>query len=58
MTWLCRVGGDPSRLHRWLCRKHTVRNAGASRFPYEYLYRALGLTELTAVPADFPRAMA
>ena len=46
------------RLHRWLCRKHKVRNSGASRFPYEYLYDTLGLVELTAVPADFPRAMA
>lgn len=46
------------RLHRWLCRKHKVRNSGASRFPYEYLYDTLGLVELTAVPADFPRTMA
>lgn len=48
----------PRRLCRWLCRKHKVSNSGASRFPYEYLYDTLGLVELTAVPADFPRAMA
>ena len=48
----------PHRLCRWLCRKHKVRNSGANRFPYEYLYDTLGLVELSAVPADFPRAMA
>ncbi|MGH7690946.1 MAG: group II intron maturase-specific domain-containing protein, partial [Gemmatimonadaceae bacterium] len=47
----------PRRLRRWLCSKHKVRNSGASRFPYEYLHDTLGLVELTAVPADFPRAM-
>ena len=26
--------------------------------PYEYLYDTLGLVELTAMPADFPRTMA
>ena len=39
----------PRRLCWWLCRKHQVRNSGASRFPYEYLYDTLGLVELTAV---------
>jgi hypothetical protein len=48
----------PRRLCRWLCRKHKVRNSGASRFPYEYLHNTLGLVVLTTVPADFPRAMA
>ena len=39
----------PRRLCWWLCRKHKVRNSGASRFPYEYLYDTLGLVELIAV---------
>jgi group II intron reverse transcriptase/maturase len=39
----------PRRLCWWLCRKHKVRNSGASRLPYEYLYDTLGLVELIAV---------
>jgi group II intron reverse transcriptase/maturase len=36
----------PWRLRRWLCKKHKVHNSGATVFPYEYLYRTLGLVEL------------
>jgi RNA-directed DNA polymerase len=39
----------PRRLRRWLCDKHKVRNSGARRFPYEYLYATLGLVELIAL---------
>ena len=41
----------PRRLCRWLCKKHKVRNTGASRFSYEYLYGTLGLVELTTLRA-------
>jgi RNA-directed DNA polymerase len=39
------------RLCRWLCKKHKVRNSGASRFSYDYLYDTLGLVELTRLRA-------
>ncbi len=35
------------RLRRWLCKKHKVRTAGATSFPYEHLYDKLGLVELS-----------
>lgn len=36
----------PLRLRRWLCNKHKVGSRGATRYPYEYLYRTLGLVQL------------
>jgi RNA-directed DNA polymerase len=39
------------RLCRWLCKKHKVRNSGATPFPYEYLYGTLRLVELTTLRA-------
>ena len=34
------------RLHRWLCRKHKVRNTGWYRFTDQMVYRDLGLVRL------------
>ena len=34
------------RLHRWLCRKHKVRNTGWDRFTDQMVYRDLGLVRL------------
>jgi RNA-directed DNA polymerase len=36
----------PRRLRRWLCNKHKVSNTGTTRFPYEYLFKTLGLVSL------------
>jgi RNA-directed DNA polymerase len=41
----------PRRLCRWLCKKHQVRNTGATQFSYEYLYDTLGLVALTTLRA-------
>ena len=46
------------RLRRWLCDKHKVRNRGTSRYPDEYLYEKLGLTQLSARTRNFPWAKA
>ena len=43
-----------NRLRRWLCRKHKVRGQGYSRYPDRYLYRELGLYQLSAPAGDFP----
>ena len=34
------------RLHRWLCRKHKVKNTGWNRFTDQVVYRDLGLVRL------------
>jgi len=34
------------RLHRWLCRKHKVRNTGWNQFTDQMVYRNLGLVRL------------
>jgi group II intron reverse transcriptase/maturase len=34
------------RLHRWLCRKHKVRNTGWTQFTDQMMYRNLGLVRL------------
>jgi group II intron reverse transcriptase/maturase len=34
------------RLHRWLCRKHKVRNTGWTQFTDQMVYRKLGLVRL------------
>jgi hypothetical protein len=39
------------RLCRWLCKKHKVRNTGASRFSYDHLYDTLSLVALTTLRA-------
>jgi hypothetical protein len=44
------------RLRRWLCNKHKVRNTGARRFSYEYLYDTLGLVQLQPRTHSLPSA--
>ncbi len=46
------------RLRQWLCGEHKVKGSGVSRFPDEYLDRALGLVQLQSRTHNFPWANA
>jgi RNA-directed DNA polymerase len=46
------------RLHRWLRRKHKLRNRGFARFPDSLVYGELGLTRLSERKRHFPCANA
>jgi RNA-directed DNA polymerase len=48
----------PLRLRRWLCNKHKIRNTGARRFSYEYLYSTLALVQLRSRARSLPSAKA
>lgn len=47
-----------NRLRQWLCHKHKVRSAGTSRFSDKYLYKTLGLVQLSQRTHNFPWAKA
>ena len=46
------------RLRRWLCEKHKIDSAGWSRYPDRYLYKTLGLVELSLLTQSLPWAKA
>jgi group II intron reverse transcriptase/maturase len=43
-----------TRLRKWLCWKHKVRNTGRTRFSHEYLYGQLGLIHLARRTRHLP----
>ncbi|HWM66077.1 MAG TPA: group II intron maturase-specific domain-containing protein [Steroidobacteraceae bacterium] len=47
-----------TRLRRWLCHKHKVRNRGRHCFSDEYLYQRLGLVQLPVLTRNLPWAQA
>jgi group II intron reverse transcriptase/maturase len=47
-----------TRLRRWLCHKHKVRNGGRRCFSDEYLYQRLGLVQLPVLTRNLPWAQA
>ena len=46
------------RLRRWLCCKHKIDSSGWSRYPDAYLYKTLGLVELSLLRRHLPWAKA
>ena len=46
------------RLRRWLCSKHKIDSSGWSRYPDRYLYKTLGLVELSLLTQRLPWAKA
>jgi hypothetical protein len=42
------------RLRRWLCEKRKQKSRGYARYPNEYLYAELGLTQLACRTRNFP----
>lgn len=44
------------RLRRWLCEKRKQKSRGHARYPNEYLYVELGLTQLAGRTRNFPWA--
>ena len=44
------------RLRRWLCAKRRQNSRGHARYPNEYLYAELGLTQLAHRTRNFPWA--
>jgi len=47
-----------TRLRRWLCCKHKVKNGGEVRFSYQRLHDEFGLFHLTRMNMGLPRAKA
>jgi len=46
------------RLRRWLRSKHKIDSSGWSRYPDRYLYKTLGLVELSLLTQRLPWAKA
>jgi hypothetical protein len=55
--WLGELA-QPTRLRRWLCRKHKQGSRGIQRYSDEYMYQQLGLIRLPMLPQRLPWAKA
>ena len=47
-----------NRLRRWVCQKHKESGKGKKRYPYESIFKQLGLIQMSKIPQTLPWAKA